>query len=286
MNNAVSVHLSQTGFAAHLVEDNNAHLCSITPDATPYRSGLPIDAIPESDEDENCPTFVECKQKYQSVVGSIGWLASSTRPDLEVIHSFLLAYNNKPSQSHWNAALYILHYIHSTIDYGITFTSNESPALHTYMSCPHASNTEAYTDALPPKTNQHHHLTTYNDACWGSQLGNAVQEGIQLPRFKFRSISGAIVMRSRGPISWKADQQDWTSLSLYGAEIQATNTGSRLTVNTQNMISSLLSLGCPIKDAETATPQYNDNNTCIKWCHNMTTKGNQHIKNCKNSVCE
>jgi hypothetical protein len=30
----VSVHLSQTGFAAHLVEDNNAHLRSITPDAT------------------------------------------------------------------------------------------------------------------------------------------------------------------------------------------------------------------------------------------------------------
>jgi hypothetical protein len=57
----VSVYLSQTGFAAHLVEDNNTHLCSVTPDATPYRSGLPIDAIPESDNDENCPTFVDRK---------------------------------------------------------------------------------------------------------------------------------------------------------------------------------------------------------------------------------
>jgi hypothetical protein len=86
-------------------------------------------AIPESDEDKNCPMFIECKRKYQIVVGSIGWLASSTRPDLAVTHLFLLAHNNKPSQSHWNAALYVLHYIHSTINYGITFTSKDSPAL-------------------------------------------------------------------------------------------------------------------------------------------------------------
>ncbi len=33
----VSIHLSQTGFAAHLVEDNNIHTRNITPDATPYR---------------------------------------------------------------------------------------------------------------------------------------------------------------------------------------------------------------------------------------------------------
>jgi hypothetical protein len=86
------------------------------------------------------------------------------------------------------------------------------------MSYPHASDTEAYTDALPPKTDQHNHLTTYSDACWGSQLGNAVREGIQLPLFKFRSMSRAIVMHSGGPISWKADQQDRTSLSLCEAE--------------------------------------------------------------------
>jgi hypothetical protein len=137
------------------------------PDATPYRSGLPIDTIPESDKDKNCPTFIERKQKYQSVIGSIGWLPSSTRSDLAVTHSFLSAYNNKPSQSHWNATLYVLHYIHSTINYGISFTSKKSPALHTYMSYPHASDTEAYTDALFPKTDQHHRLTTYSDACWG-----------------------------------------------------------------------------------------------------------------------
>jgi hypothetical protein len=216
----VSNHLSQTGFAAHLVEDNNAHLCKTTPDATLYRSGLPIDAIAKSDKADDCPTFVEHKRKYQSIVGSIGWLASSTRPDLVAIHSFLSAYNNKPSQSHWNAALYILHYIHSTIDYDISFTSRQSPALHSYMSYPHKSNTKAYTDAFPPDTDSHHRLSTYSDTCWGLQLGNAVREGLQLPLF--RSMSGAIVMRSGGPISWKAERQDRTSLSSCKAYVPPT----------------------------------------------------------------
>jgi hypothetical protein len=35
LDNKVSVHLSQTGFAAHLVEDNNVHTRNITPNATP-----------------------------------------------------------------------------------------------------------------------------------------------------------------------------------------------------------------------------------------------------------
>jgi hypothetical protein len=54
------------------VEENNVYLQKMTPDTTPYCSGLPIDAIPESDEDEDSPMFQERKQKYQSIVGSIG----------------------------------------------------------------------------------------------------------------------------------------------------------------------------------------------------------------------
>jgi hypothetical protein len=77
----VQVHLSQTGFASHLVKENNIHLCNVTPDATPYCSGLPINACPESDEDKKLPTFLKCKQKYQSIVGSLGWLAQSTQPN-------------------------------------------------------------------------------------------------------------------------------------------------------------------------------------------------------------
>jgi hypothetical protein len=156
----ISIHMNQTGFAMHLVKDNNIHTQNITPDATPYRSGLPINAIPESDEDDNCPALIKRKRRYQSAISSIGWLAQTTRPDLSPTHSFLSAYNNKPSKSHWNAALYALHFIHSAIDYGIMFTSAEHSPLHTYMSFPASLDAEAYTDAIPsfqrPAPSPHH----------------------------------------------------------------------------------------------------------------------------------
>jgi hypothetical protein len=64
LDNEVSVHLSQTIFAAHLVKFNNAHLHNITPDATPCCYGLPINAIPESDKDRNCHAFINRKRKF------------------------------------------------------------------------------------------------------------------------------------------------------------------------------------------------------------------------------
>ncbi len=70
-----TVHFSQAGFTVHLVEDDNIHTCNVTPNTTPYRSGLPINAIPKSDKAEDCPTLIEKKRKYQSVIGLIGWLA-------------------------------------------------------------------------------------------------------------------------------------------------------------------------------------------------------------------
>ena len=88
-------------------------------------------------------------ENTKSIVGSIGWLVQSTRPSLAPSHSFFSAYINKPSRSHLNAALYMLRYIHLTFDYGFTFTSTEKAPLHTYMTFPHSSDTEAYVDALP-----------------------------------------------------------------------------------------------------------------------------------------
>ncbi len=75
------------------------------------------------------------------------------------------------------------------------------------MSFPHPLDTEAYDNALPLKLSNHHQLTltTYSDVCWGSQIGNTIQKGIQLPLFKFRSMSGAILFCFGGPLTWKAD---------------------------------------------------------------------------------
>jgi hypothetical protein len=91
------------------------------------------------------------------------------------------------------AAIYALHYIHSTHDYGITFTSSITSPIHSYIHFPPTLDVEAHTDAFPPSWEKCAPLTAYSDACWGSQIGSAVCDGTLLPLFKFRSMSGGIV---------------------------------------------------------------------------------------------
>jgi hypothetical protein len=44
--------------------------------------------------------------------------------------------------------------------------------------------------------------------------------------------------------------------------------------------------GYDIIDTAEASPLYNDNESCVKWSHNMTTKQIRHMEMCKNAVCE
>ncbi len=52
---AVNIHLSQTGFASHLVEDNNVHHCNITPGATLIAPVNPSRRVPSRTKTMNPP---------------------------------------------------------------------------------------------------------------------------------------------------------------------------------------------------------------------------------------
>ncbi len=90
----VTVHLNQSGFTSNLVESFFRDSLDPTPMATSYRSGIPIDAIAPSTEEDNSPALNRCKEAYQSLIGSIGLLSSTTHPDLAAVDSFLSSYNN------------------------------------------------------------------------------------------------------------------------------------------------------------------------------------------------
>jgi hypothetical protein len=80
--------------------------------ATPYCSGIPINAIAPSTDNNNSPSQIHCWEAYQSLVGNIGWsLLCSTHPDLTAVHSFLSSYSIKLFSGHMKAVLYALHYI-------------------------------------------------------------------------------------------------------------------------------------------------------------------------------
>ncbi len=88
----VGVHLNQSGFASNLVESFFCDSRDPTPMATPYQSGISIDAIAiaPSTEEDGFSALKQCKEAYHSLVGSIGWHSSTTRPDLEAVHSSCL----------------------------------------------------------------------------------------------------------------------------------------------------------------------------------------------------
>jgi hypothetical protein len=129
----VDVHMNQSGFAANLIKQFCRDKWERTSDATPYRSGIPNDLIAPSTDADNSPAQLWRTDSYQSLVGSIGWLAGATRPDIAPVHSFLSSYSNKPAPGHMKAALYALHYVLSTYDYRITFTSSVTSPIHTYV---------------------------------------------------------------------------------------------------------------------------------------------------------
>jgi len=161
------------------------------------------------------------------------------------------------------AALYALHYIHSTFDYGISFTSENIASIHSYIHYPASLDAEAYRDAIPPKPHDSSTLTSYSDACWGSQIGNAVAEGTLLPLFKFRSMSGGIVFKNGSPLGWLSERQDRTSLSSCEAEIWATSATSKKVVDFRNLSLSFTESGFPISDIEEPTVLFNDNEACV-----------------------
>jgi hypothetical protein len=184
------------------------------------------------------------------------------------------------------AALYALHYIHSTYDYGITFTSSTISPIHIYVHFPDPSDVEAYTDAIPPSQSNCAPLTAYSDACWGSQLGSAVRDGTLLPLFKFQSMSGGIVFRQGRPLSWTAIRQDQTALSSGEAEIHATNDTAKLIMGMRHLAESVRSSGYDISDTVAPSPLYNDHAACIQWAHNMTSKKIRHMELRENAVRE
>ena len=53
-------------------------------------------------------------------------------------------------------ALHALQYIHSTHDYGISFTSKAKLPMHTFLHQPHETDLEAFTDAVAPTPEQSH----------------------------------------------------------------------------------------------------------------------------------
>jgi hypothetical protein len=144
--------------------------------------------------------------------------------------------------------------------------------MHSFIHYPPSTDVKAYNNATPPKPTNSSILSSYSNACWGSQIGSVVADGTLLPLFKFRSMSGGIVFKNGGPLGWLSECQERTSLSSCKAEIRATSAMSKKVVDLRNFCQSVTNSGFPISHINKPTLIYNDNGACVKWSHNMTSK--------------
>jgi hypothetical protein len=103
-----------------------------------------------------------CQCPYISIVGSLIYLALTTRPDITYAAEVPARFNSNPGLPHWQAVKHVLHYLKGTLDHKLTYRPS---------------------DASKP-------FITYSDANYGGNVNNG------------RSTGGYVVKIGTGAVLW------------------------------------------------------------------------------------
>lgn len=132
--------VGQKGFIEKMLEDAGMH--DSKPVRTPMSPGL---QLPKLDSPSiNLST-------YQSLVGSLMWLACGTRPDIAYATCYLARFLNAPGPEHLAAVKRVLRYVRGTSDLKLCFHSDSSdPLIRCYVDADWASdnNTRKSTSGI------------------------------------------------------------------------------------------------------------------------------------------
>lgn len=126
------------------------------------------------------------KSEYQSLVGSLMYLMTATRPDLSYTISVLSKFNSSPTMEHLLRAKRVLRYIQQTKQLVLTYTSR--------------GGAELISDKVSP------HLRGFSDSDWAGDLGDR------------KSTSGYIFTMHGTAIAWRSRKQTMVALSSTEAE--------------------------------------------------------------------
>jgi len=217
---------------------------------TPYCAGQSIDSIPNvsmSSSDHNI-----LRLKYQTLVGSLNWLAHTTRPDLATVVSLLAQHQSDPSPGHYDAACYVAKYIATTKTLGIYFTSRKHSIIESFLHFPIPSN-----------------ILSMSDANWGPQDSLISNTTMELLLFASRSML-AFYIDLLGPLHWISKRQKVTAVSSVEAEIYATDECVKFLLEL-SQIHDFLNVRHIFMPPTNII--YNDNKACMQWSKQTTTKG-------------
>ena len=177
-----TIHLSQKQYIINMLERYGFADCGTV--STPIDPGVAL-------TEEQCPKTDEEKQEmrsipYISAIGSLIYLAISTRPDISFAVGRLARYNTNPGPAHWQAVKHLFRYLKGTMDYRLTLS-------------PDSTTSELFVG--------------YSDADHGGCKDTGYSTG------------GYVMKMGNGAISWRSKLQDVVTNSTTEAEYIAAYSG-------------------------------------------------------------
>jgi hypothetical protein len=225
-----SLIIDQATFTRDLLESNNLLQCNAS--VLPMAPGVMIPMTSDEDYEE------ADLHDYQSLSGSLTWLATGTRPDIAFAAGRISQHNVDPRIGHAKAAKRILRYLKGTINYGIRYTGADAKT----VACVGA------VDDFPG-TNASHKANLGGEATLPRDRGligyaDASYAGDVLDR---KSIMGYCFLLNGGVITWSSRRQRTVSTSTTEAEYIAAGHAAREAVWVRRCINEL-GLSSPLRN--------------------------------------
>ena len=170
-----SLYMHQKQYIANMIEKYGLSDCK--PASTPADINV---KLTKSEAESNAVDPV----KYQSIVGSLLYVAIATRPDIAQAVGVVSKFNSRPSQIHLTAAKRVLRYLKGTSDLVLKFQQSEKGCC----------------------------LVGYSDADWAGDHDDR------------HSTTGNLFQLAGGPVSWLSKKQSVVALSTSEAEYVALST--------------------------------------------------------------
>jgi hypothetical protein len=179
--------------------------------------------------------------------------------------SLLAQHQSNSSTGHYDASLYVSHYLAHTKSLGISFSSCRRATLESFLHFPVPATTLSMTDAN-----------------WGPQDASLSGSSQDLPLFVSRSML-AFYIDLLGPVHWMSKRQKAMAASSAEAEIYATDECCKSLLDLAQILDFL---NVQHIFMPSTTIIYNDNKACVQWSKKATTKGLCHIQMRENRVRE
>jgi len=189
-------HLSQEKYAEGVLEKFGMENCKGR--STPAEiQRLTSELCPKTEEER-----LEMSSKpYLQVLGSIGYAANSTRPDLQFAYGMAARFASNPGLGHWKGLKRMLQYLQTSKSYGLTFKRDRSEKALT--------------------------ITGYVDSDWAGCTDTR------------RSTTGYIFLVSGSPVSWSSKVQKTVARSSVEAEYMALSAAAQEAMYLKTLIEEL-----------------------------------------------